>query len=162
MESRIRSKIGSYQESTSKSYVIIGALLATIISISFLVAGIYLVIRNDPYTADTMVTIVSSTCTPVTQGSQSNGSQSNEYSCDIRYQYIVNGVTYADELTIISAKQYTVNDTVRIQYIPSDPQDTRLYQTPPLIVGSGLIATAIIATALAWGIVWISHRFIRS
>lgn len=149
--STIQKDIQKVQTPLGRGYAIIGAVMATIIALALFIAGLYLIIKPDYYTVSTNAKIINVTC-------ELTSTTRIDHTCEIIYAYEVNGVTYVSEFILTMAKTYAVNDNIRIQYNPNNPQMSRLYQTPPLVIGSLLVGVGIVLALIAWFLAWFSRR----
>jgi hypothetical protein len=79
-----------------------------------------------------------------------SGEVSKIFNCYLNIEYIVNGQTYYNDITISNSTEYKNGDTIDIFYNPDDPNDIQTQSFPTKPFGWGLIVVGIIIFILAF------------
>jgi hypothetical protein len=145
------SEIYNDTASFGKFMAIISAILATVIGIVLIVAGVAEIRHVPIYTQVVNATIVNSpSCT-----SQVNG---NLYSCMLTLKYTVNNVVYTSNLTTESSQPYMQNGSIQIYYNPKNPHQISQGSDNPKF-GWWIIGLAVIIISVAWLMVWMVYKY---
>ena len=126
--------------------LVIGLVLALILFI----VGVYLATKKYvPFTPVRANVIQASKCSKsIMEHTSKDSTQISEiFTCNLDVQYIVNEKTYKTHLTTSSPFQYSIGDSIRIEYDPSNPSDVRLPESNPHSVGVILIVLSLLIGA---------------
>lgn len=121
----------------------IGAGVATIISILFIVLAIFILKSSSKRTAVTTATITASTCQPIP------GSKTPQNSCQLAITYTAGGQNYKGNL--VSNIQYAPGQQIQVEYDPNNPSDVQLKSSNSKTAGIILIIIAVLILLIAWG-----------
>jgi|SRR6056300_1662093 hypothetical protein len=149
-----------------RANAIMGLIGAVIFNFISLPLGIHLLTRKNKYSKKVTATIsipgdIGPSPGPAEQddfiGCELNiskntksGEVSKIFNCYLNIEYIVNGQTYYNDITISNSTEYKNGDTIDIFYNPDDPNDIQTQSFPTKPFGWGLIVVGIIIFILAF------------
>ena len=149
-----------------RANAIMGLVGAVIFNFISLPLGIHLLTRKNKYSKKVTATIsipkdIGPSPGPSNQddfiGCELNiskntksGKVSKIFNCYLNIEYIVNGQTYYNDITISNSTEYKNGDTIDIFYNPDDPNDIQTQSFPTKHFGWGLILVGIIIFILAF------------
>lgn len=149
-----------------RANAIMGLVGAVIFNLISLPLGIHLLTRKTKYTGKVTATVsipkdIGPSPGPSDQddliGCELNvskntesGKKSKVFNCYLNIEYVVNGKTYYNDITISNSTEYKNGDTIDIFYNPDDPNDIETQTFPFKPFGWGLIVVGIIIFILAF------------
>ena len=137
-------------------YAVFSAIIATLLGIVSIAAGIWLLLKKQTYTHSTVATVNSVQCTTERTGGHNS---STTYNCSLNVTYKVDGKTYHRTLAVDSSIDYEGLKTVKIYYNPHDPSDAEVEQFPYKILGSVALGFGVLIMLGAWFWVWVTRRY---
>ena len=127
---------------------IVSLVIGSIISITLLIIGFYLIFTKTKYTGETDGKVVGVNC----------GNQSGKgYACIAVVEYKVNGTVY--KMSLNTSQTLYDGQIFRIVYIPADPAKSQIKGISRKMVGGILIAIALVVFGLAFLHYYIVNRF---
>jgi len=123
----------------------IGAVIATIISIIFIVLGAIILYQKKNKTHVTRGTITSAVCNPIIPGDVS------QYNCELTVRYNVNGVPYRKQISTHNSGTYSIGDIIDLDYDPNNPSDVQIKTMGRRALATFLIILGILLLIFTWG-----------
>jgi len=142
------SEIYSDAASFGRVYAMIGAIFGTLISIMFIIGGIYIIYHKSHLKSVNGTVISDSIC---------NQLDKNSKSCSTTYTYTINGKNYKGTST--SSNGYKKSENIKIWYDPNHPSVNPEIDIPSKTLGVVLIIIGIITVISAWVGVYLTRKY---
>ena len=142
-----------YQGSASygRFMAIVGAVIATILSMILIGGGFYFNKSVSNYSKNTSGTIIGKSCSPATKDSKP--------SCTYTVTYNDENGTKIENVTFTSQTDMPLQSQVLISYDPLNKTDIRLTSDNTKSVGYGMMFFGFLIIVFAWGWVWITRKY---
>jgi hypothetical protein len=132
-----------------KIYATIQIIIGIIIFIICFLCGMYNVFSPSS-TANTTATITNVNSSLESTIKSSVGTEQLNYSCNLEITYVVNNITYRNNITLENSEKYVVNQTVDISYRIDNPNDIGKTQVDTKYVGSiSMVMGSLLLSSLA-------------
>lgn len=151
-------EIYSGLSSFGRIYALIGAIIATCVAITMIVAGIYFLVHKDTNVQGSgKVTAINESPTGICDPSIVNNNLN--YNCNVSFEYTYNSTKYTADLYISSSTKYYIGQTVSIWIDPSNPGLITVQRPTPKYVGGFLIGGGIFLALISWFWFWAARKY---
>ena len=147
----IANSIYKGSASYGRFMAILGAVIATILSLILIGMGIAHNKSVSNYSKDTSGTIVGKNC--------SSSAKENQGSCTYTVFYTDENGNKIENVTFSSQSDMSLQSQVLISYNPTNKTDIRLTKDNTKNIGYGMIFFGILISLFAWGWVWITRKY---
>jgi hypothetical protein len=149
--SNIATSIYQGSASYGRFVAIIGAVIATLLSLFLIFFGIKFANSVDLYIKSTPATITGKSCTP--------GEKNQQGSCLYTLSYFDENGQKIENVTLTTSADMPLNSQMNISYNPANKTDIRLTSENTKGTGYMMIFIGILISGFAWGWVWITRKY---
>ena len=141
----VYSGLATYGKATS----IMGTIIITIVTIPFIVLGIYFLKKKNIHTRLVNGIIQKVNCTD-TISNKNNTTNVTKYNCNIDVKYNFDGITYNVKKNTTNSFRYQENQNIDVYINPKNPTDIKLEIINNKISGSFLIGIPILILIIVY------------
>lgn len=113
-----------------------------------LVVGIYLIFKKSKYDASVNGTVVEANCTPMGKTMQ----------CQLQVSYSVLGKSMKASVSTYDTV-HRVGDSMKLEYVSTDPQNVREYEGPTKTLGMILSGVGVICILIAIATIYFNAKY---